>query len=78
MNKRKTPSQGGQRGGLGLDHIEQVGQGKQFERFFFSPMVQDSQLSCSVISDSLRPHGLQQARPPGPSPTPGVAQTHVH
>ena len=37
MNKRKTPSQGGQRGGLGLDHIERVGQGKQFERFFFPP-----------------------------------------
>ena len=24
------------------------------------------------MSDSLRPHGLQHARPPGPSPTPGV------
>ena len=29
-----------------------------------------SQLSCSVISDSLRPHGLQHARLPSPSPTP--------
>ena len=28
--------------------------------------------SCSVVSDSLRPHGLQHARPPCPSPTPGV------
>ena len=28
--------------------------------------------SCSVLSDSLRPHGLQHARPPCPSPTPGV------
>ena len=27
---------------------------------------------CSVLSDSLRPHGLQHARPPCPSPTPGV------
>ena len=27
---------------------------------------------CSVVSDSLRPHGLQHARPPRPSPTPGV------
>ena len=26
----------------------------------------------SVVSDSLRPHGLQHARPPCPSPTPGV------
>ena len=31
-----------------------------------------SQFSHSVMSDSLRPHGLQQARPPCPSPTPGV------
>ena len=28
--------------------------------------------SCSVVSDSLWPHGLQHARPPNPSPTPGV------
>ena len=30
------------------------------------------QISCSVVSDSLRPHELQHARPPCPSPTPGV------
>ena len=30
------------------------------------------QFSCSVMSNSLRPHGLQHARPPCPSPTPGV------
>ena len=30
------------------------------------------QCSGSVMSDSLRPHGLQHARPPCPSPTPGV------
>ena len=30
------------------------------------------QFSRSVVSHSLRPHGLQQARPPCPSPTPGV------
>ena len=30
------------------------------------------QFSCSVVSDSLRPHGLQHARPPCPSPAPGV------
>ena len=28
------------------------------------------QFSLSVVSDSLRPHGLQQARPPCPSPAP--------
>ena len=30
------------------------------------------QFSSSVVSDSLRPHGLQYTRPPCPSPTPRV------
>ena len=30
------------------------------------------QFSCTVVSDSLRPHESQHARPPCPSPTPGV------
>ena len=30
------------------------------------------QFSCSVVSDSLRPHESQHARPPCPSATPGV------
>ena len=30
------------------------------------------QFSRSVVSNSLRPHELQHARPPCPSPTPGV------
>ena len=30
------------------------------------------QFSCSVVSDSLRPYESQHARPPRPSPTPGV------
>ena len=30
------------------------------------------QFSCSVVSDSLRPHESQHARSPCPSPTPGV------
>ena len=34
------------------------------------------QFSCSVVSDPLRPHGLQHARLPCPSSTP--AQTRVH
>jgi len=33
------------------------------------PLVQ---FSCSVVSDSLRPHELRHARPLCPSPTPGV------
>ena len=34
--------------------------------FTFSSVL----FSCSVLSDSLRPHGLQHTRPPCPSPTP--------
>ena len=30
------------------------------------------QFSHSVVSNSLRPHGLQHTRPPCPSPTPGA------
>ena len=30
------------------------------------------QFSCSVMSNSLRPHESQHVRPPCPSPTPGV------
>ena len=30
------------------------------------------QFSCSVVSDSLQPHGLQHTRLPCPSPTPGA------
>ena len=30
------------------------------------------------MSNSLRPHGLQHDRPPCPSPTPELTQTHVH
>ena len=33
---------------------------------------QSFQFSHSVVSDSLRPHGLQHTRPPCPSPTPEV------
>ena len=37
-----------------------------------------SQFSCSIVSDSLRPHKSQHARPPCSSPTPTAYQTHVH
>ena len=41
--------------------------------FFFTLLYHSSvQFSRSVVSDSLRPHELQHARPPCPSPTPGV------
>ena len=31
-----------------------------------------SQFSCSVVSESFRPQGLQHPRPPCPAPTPGI------
>ena len=34
--------------------------------------ISSVQFSCSVISNSLRPHESQHARPPCPSPTPRV------
>ena len=37
--------------------------------FFFLPSVE---FGCSVMSDSWWPHGLQNDRPPCPSPTPGI------
>ena len=35
------------------------------------------QFSCSVVSGSLQPHGLQHARPPCPLPTPRVYSNSV-
>ena len=34
--------------------------------------IRSDQISRSVVSDFLRPHESQHARPPCPSPTPGV------
>ena len=36
------------------------------------PEFSSVQFSCSVVSYSLQPHELQHARPPCPSPIPGV------
>ena len=51
----------------------------KFKIIFFSilelfsiSLFSSVQFSCSVVSNSLRPHELQHARPPCPSPTPGV------
>ena len=40
-----------------------------FLHLFFHYSVQ---FSCSLVSDSLRPHELQHTRPPCPSPSPRV------
>ena len=38
----------------------------------FDKLKSSVQFSCSVVSDSLQPHGLQHTRLPSPSPTPGA------
>ena len=38
----------------------------------YFPLFSSVQFSRSVVSKSLQPHGLQHARSPCPSPTPGV------
>ena len=43
-----------------------------FKLTVFMHQFSSVQFSRSVVSDSLRPHDLQQARPPSPSPTSGV------
>ena len=43
-----------------------------FNHFWMYSSIALVQFSCSVMSNSLRPHELQHARPPCPSPTPGV------
>ena len=46
---------------------------------FNSVQFSSVQFNRSVMSNSLQPHGLQHARPPGPSLSPRIyAQTHVH
>ena len=45
--------------------------------FNLYPEFSSVQFSPSVISDSLRPHGLHHTRLPCPSLSPGFAQTHA-
>ena len=44
----------------------------KIEDLFVNLSMCSIQCSCSVMSDSLRPHEVQHARPPCPSPTPGI------
>ena len=43
-----------------------------FRKHHYYVKKREVQFSCSVASNSLPPHGLQHARPPWPSPTPGA------
>ena len=44
----------------------------RLQHSLWSPYILSVQFNCSVVSDSLQPHEMQHARPPCPSPTPGV------
>ena len=55
----------------------QRGEGKGWDElgdwhWYIYTMISSVQFSCSVMSNSLQPHGLQHTRLPCPSPTPGV------
>ena len=41
-------------------------------QYFLQGWFLSVQFSCSVVSNSLQPHGLQHTRPPCPLPTPRV------
>ena len=52
--------------------LSMEGTGEQSSSRNYSSCLQSVQFSHSVVSDSLQPHELQHARPPCPSPSPGV------
>ena len=53
-------------------HLEMLwAAGNRNPKWYLRP-ISSVQFSHSVVSDSLRPHEPQHARPPCPSPTPGV------
>ena len=54
----------------GVDYITILSDKIMF--YYFDVQFSSIQFSRSVVSDSLRYHELQHARPPCPSPTPGV------
>ena len=59
----------------GIFLIQQLNQGLlccSWILYQLSYQIRSDQISRSVVSDSLRPHESQNARPPCPSPTPGV------
>ena len=62
-----------------LSLIAICNQGKYWRKSLVnSPSCYSVQYTRSVMSDSLRPHELQHARPPCPSPTPRVHPNPCH
>ena len=58
--------------------LEPIQQGEISQKEKHQYSISSVQFSRSVVSDSLPPQESQHARPPCPSPTPGVNPTHVH
>ena len=53
--------------------LEDISEGLKINWFaLYFYMFSSVQFSCSAVSDSLRPHESQLARPPCPSPTPRI------
>ena len=62
---------------LRLDHIQRVLKSSCWLRESWVSFL-SVQFSRSVLSDSLRPHGLQHARLPCPSPNHGACSNYFH
>ena len=56
----------------GAGHLQTKERGLEPVLPWWSSVQSVRSVSCSVVSDSLWPHGLQHTRPPCPSPTPRV------
>ena len=52
--------------------LESIIQSEVSQKENYQHSISSVQFSRSVVSDSLQPHESQHARPPCPSPTPGV------
>ena len=52
--------------------MAQINEKPQSSKGFNGSILNSLSFSRSVVSDSLRPHGLQRARLPCPSPSPGL------
>ena len=57
---------------IGIWNVRSMNQGKLEMARVNVSIFSSVQFSCSVVSDSLRPHESQHAGPPCPSPTPRV------
>ena len=55
-----------------LARVESVSSALEIQSVLWLVFTDTVQFSHSVMTNSLRPHGLQHARPPWPSPIPGV------